>query len=61
VNGISSIESKHLPSIEESVMLTVLVTALACVWASGRIFRVGLLLQGKGVRFADLMKWVVRG
>jgi ABC-2 type transport system permease protein len=39
----------------------VVVTSLACVWAAGRIFRVGLLMQGKGVRFADLARWVVRG
>lgn len=41
--------------------LGVLATALGCVWAAGRIFRVGLLLQGKGVKLADLVKWVVRG
>jgi ABC-2 type transport system permease protein len=39
----------------------VLATALACVWAAGRIFRVGLLMQGKGVRLADLARWVVSG
>jgi ABC-2 type transport system permease protein len=39
----------------------VIVTTLICVWAAGRIFRVGLLLQGKGVKFADLMRWVVNG
>jgi ABC-2 type transport system permease protein len=39
----------------------VLVTSLACVWAAGRVFRVGLLMQGKGVRLADLARWVVRG
>jgi ABC-2 type transport system permease protein len=39
----------------------VLVTVVACVWAAGRIFRVGLLMQGKGIKFADLARWVVRG
>jgi len=41
--------------------LGVIATTLICVWAAGRIFRVGLLLQGKGVKFADLLKWVVSG
>lgn len=41
--------------------LEVLLVALACVWAAGRIFRVGLLMQGKGVRLRDLARWVVRG
>jgi len=39
----------------------VLVTTMACVWAAGRIFRVGLLMQGKGVKIADLARWVVHG
>jgi ABC-type Na+ efflux pump permease subunit len=39
----------------------VLATSMACVWAAGRIFRVGLLMQGKGVKFADLARWVVNG
>ncbi|MFO0808264.1 MAG: ABC transporter permease [Gemmataceae bacterium] len=39
----------------------VLVASMACVWAAGRIFRVGLLMQGKGVKFADLARWVVSG
>jgi ABC-2 type transport system permease protein len=39
----------------------VVATTLICVWGAGRIFRVGLLLQGKGVKFADLMRWIVSG
>jgi ABC-2 type transport system permease protein len=39
----------------------VVATSLACVWAAGRIFRVGLLMQGKGVKLADLARWVIRG
>jgi len=42
-------------------VVLVLATSLACVWAAGRVFRVGLLLQGKGVRLGDLARWVVRG
>ena len=39
----------------------VLATALTCVWAAGRVFRVGLLMQGKGVKLSDLARWIVRG
>jgi len=42
------------------VVLTLAMTALA-VFASGRIFRVGLLMQGKGASFRDMLRWAVRG
>ena len=39
----------------------VLATTVFCVWAAGRIFRVGILMQGKGARLKDMIRWVVSG
>lgn len=39
------------------VCLTV-ATTVAFVWAAGRIFRVGLLMQGKSATLTDMVRWV---
>jgi ABC-2 type transport system permease protein len=35
----------------------ILVFSAFCVWVSGRIFRVGILLQGQPLRFSNLFRW----
>jgi len=42
-------------------VLLVALTTVACVWAAGRIFRVGVLMQGKGARIGEMLHWVLRG
>jgi ABC-type Na+ efflux pump permease subunit len=41
-----------------SIVLTS-ATTIGCVWAAGRIFRVGLLMQGKTPSFARMARWVL--
>ena len=42
-------------------LLVMLATTMLCVYVAGRIFRVGLLMQGKGASLRDLARWIVRG
>ncbi len=44
-----------------AAMASVLLGAATCVWLAGRIFRVGILMQGKGASLTDLWRWIWRG
>jgi ABC-2 type transport system permease protein len=42
-------------------MAGVALFTLFCVWAGGRIFRIGILLQGTTPKIGLLAKWVFKG
>jgi ABC-type Na+ efflux pump permease subunit len=41
-----------------SLVLTI-ATAICCVWAAAKIFRTGLLMQGKSATYRELARWVL--
>jgi ABC-2 type transport system permease protein len=38
-----------------------LAATMGLVWAAGRIFRIGILMQGKGANYAAVLRWILRG
>jgi ABC-2 type transport system permease protein len=42
-------------------LVLMLVATVALVYAAGRIFRIGILMQGKGASVRDLARWIVHG
>lgn len=42
-------------------IVLVLLATVFCVWVSGRIFRVGILIHGKSANIGEMMRWIVRG
>lgn len=42
-------------------LLGVLITTAFIIWAGGRIFRIGILMQGQPPKLGNILKWVFKG
>ena len=49
------------PPLWQPLLALVLTTAttLGCVWAAGKVFRTGILMQGKSATFREMLRWVL--
>lgn len=53
--------SVEVPWYEILISMALLVLGIiACVWLAGRIYRVGILMYGKKVSFAEIGRWIFK-
>jgi ABC-2 type transport system permease protein len=51
-----------IPAWEKAAAIAIVIAATTLfIWASGRIFRVGILMQGKGAHLGEILRWIVSG
>ncbi|MBU8934699.1 MAG: ABC transporter permease [candidate division Zixibacteria bacterium] len=51
-----------VPGWQPWVAITgVIICTFLAVWIGGRVFRIGILLQGKPPRLADIARWIFKG